>query len=78
MTTRCKFACTAVKKMRHWNKVPDTFLYQAEFTVVTADNPENKSFFDATPTGTLTIGTYRDDRFEPGKEYYIDIIEVPK
>lgn len=72
MVTRCKFHCTSVTKQKHWDK-RDTFLYSAEFQVVYNDSPENAIFFDATPIGSLKLGSYKQDAFEPGKEYFIDI-----
>lgn len=74
---RCKFKCTEVTKRTHWNpKDPGRFLYTAEFSVVIADGDENKKFFEATPSGTLKVGTFKEDHFQPGKEYFIDIVPV--
>jgi len=77
-TTRCKFTCMAVKKSKHYRRLSnaDDFLYTAEFMPVTGGSTENDSFFDATPSGKLEIGTYTDDRFEVGKDYYLDIVPV--
>lgn len=74
--TRCKFTCMSVKKAKHYHQDNDAFLYTAEFMPVTGGSTENDSFFDATPSGKLAIGTYTDDRFEVGKDYYLDIIPV--
>ena len=71
MTTRCKFKCTEVVKSQSYNS--DKFLYTAKFSAVYDNSPENKEVFDATPNGQLSVGTYKDDRFEVGKEYYLDI-----
>lgn len=71
-TTRCKFRCTSVTKQEHWDKQKG-FLYSAKFQAVYNDSPENKAFFEATPSGSLEVGTYKQDVFEPGKEYFIDI-----
>lgn len=79
MATRCKFVCSNVKKMKHWNQPtegPIRFLFEAEFHGVTGGSEENKSFFEATPTASLKIGVYKEDVFEPGKEYYLDIGEA--
>lgn len=72
---RCKFTCIEVTKRQHWRD-RSRFVYEASFTAVTDGSPENDSFFEATPSGTLKIGTYRDDIFQPGKDYYLDITEV--
>lgn len=77
-TTRCKFLCQSVTKQKKWTQAgePIQFVYEAKFTAVYGDSPENKAFFDATPTGEIRIGVYKQDVFEPGKEYYIDITEA--
>lgn len=79
MATRCKFVCANVKKMKHWNQPTDgsiRFLYEAEFSGVTGGSEENKKFYEATPSSNLKIGIYKEDVFEPGKEYFIDIVEA--
>ena len=75
-TTRCKFICYSVTKRKGYNATVPAFTYDAEFGAVTSGSEENKSFFAATPTGNLKLGTYTPDAFTPGKEYYIDITEV--
>jgi hypothetical protein len=75
MPTRCKFTCQSVTKRAAWNK-PGEFVHEAEFSAVHEDSPENKAFFDATPSGTLRIGTYKPDIFTPGKQYYLDVSEA--
>lgn len=42
-------------------------------------NHENKSFWDATPSGEIRMGINNQkafDQFELGKEYYIDFTKV--
>ncbi len=76
MTTRCTFTCSGVTKRLSWQQKPDDpprFLYEAEFTAVSDGSEENKRFFEYTPSGTLKIGVYKDDVFQPGKAYYLDI-----
>lgn len=75
MNTRAKFTCTSVRKYRHWN-AKEGFLYEAEFCVVTGDNPENKTFFASTPSGMIKVSTVRDDLFIPGNDYYVEFVEV--
>ena len=70
--TRCKFKCDSVRKFHHWDKSKG-FLYEAEFSVVTGESEENKKFFAATPSGSLKICSYVEDRFIPGDEYFIDL-----
>lgn len=75
MATRCKFQCQSVRKYKHYNPDPP-YVYEAEFSAVTSGSDENKSFFASTPSGKLNVSTYRDDVFQPGKSYYIDISEA--
>lgn len=71
--TRCKFQCTEVTKTLYHGK---RLLYTAGFSAVVDDSEENKKFFAWTPSGSLKLGTYKEDLFQPGKEYYLDISEV--
>lgn len=71
--TRCKFKCTSVTKMISWNKGDGEFLYTAKFGVVTDGSKENDVFFKYTPTGLLEIGTYTEDRFVVGENYFVDL-----
>ncbi len=75
MTTRCKFYCNVVTKQKAYPFDPATprFVYTAEFSAVSDGSEENKKFFEATPSGSLRIGVYKDDVFEPGKSYYLDV-----
>lgn len=76
MTTRCKFHCHSVRKFISGfgdNKKP---LYEAEFSAVIDGSEENKKFFEWTPSGSLKIGVYKEDVFQPGKEYYLDVSEA--
>lgn len=75
MTTRCKYTCISVRKYKHWD-ITKEFLFEAEFTCVTSGSEENKSFFEATPQGSMKVSTYVEDRFQPGQEYFIDIVGV--
>ncbi len=74
MITRCKFRCTKVEKQASGNMEPGKeFAYVAYFEVVTCGSKENDEFFMWTPFGELRMGALRDDKFIPGKEYYLDI-----
>lgn len=74
-TVRCKFQCNAVTKRLgyDWNTKGERFLWEAEFNAVSDGSDENKSFFAATPSGSLKVQTVKDDIFTPGKSYYLDI-----
>ncbi len=63
-TVRAKFHCDNVEKTDDGST--------AQFSAVTSGSKENDSFFEATPFGSLNIGTVRGDHFEQGKNYYLD------
>jgi hypothetical protein len=72
---RCKFKCHEVTKRVGWGGNP--FVYAAKLTVVTDQtSEENKAFFAATPSGSLEVGTVKQDVFEVGREYYVDLTPV--
>lgn len=74
--TRCKFHCNSVRKSVAREGTGEIFLYEAEFGAVYDGSEENKEFFKWTPSGSLKLGVYKKDVFEPGKDYYLDISEV--
>lgn len=77
MATRCKFVCMFAQGVEStvWNdgKPEKGTLYRYEFQVVYSGSPENEQFFASTPGGTLTFYSVRNQAFETGKEYYLDI-----
>lgn len=73
MTVRCKFRCNSVEKRLDNYKEP-RFLYTYDFSAVYSGSEENEKFFAYTPSGSLKVGSFKDDLFEPGKEYYLDIL----
>lgn len=72
---RCKFKCVSKKEVIGWSGDPSK-VYEFEFKAVTSGSPENEQFFKYTPTGSLTTGVVKEDAFEVGKEYYLDISEA--
>jgi hypothetical protein len=76
-TIRCKYMCHAVRKAKNpyqgGDEAKTPFLYSAEFSPVCGGSKENEQFYKWTPSGKLEVGVYKEDAFEPGKEYYIDI-----
>lgn len=70
MATRAKFTCTEVSKTTGWGE--NKFLYAAKFSAVTGSSEENKTFFAATPSGSIHMSTIKEDHFEVGKTYYVD------
>lgn len=77
-TVRCKFRCNSALKHLDtgFGQYPGRFLYTYEFSAVYEGSDENKRFFAYTPSGSLKVGSFKDDLFEPGKEYYLDITEA--
>ena len=65
MTARCKVTCTAVTQ--------DVAGYNYQFNFVTSGSDENEKFFKYTPCGKFEFGCTEERKFEPGKEYYVDI-----
>jgi hypothetical protein len=84
-TTRCKFRCNRVTEqlmsVSEYDKDgkyignKETTVYGAEMYPVTGTTEENKKFFASTPTGEFKVSCVTR-RFEPGKEYFIDITEA--
>lgn len=70
METRAKFICHEVAKVMGYgaNKI----LYSAKFHPVSSGSEENKSFYAATPSGSIELSTVKEDHFEVGKTYYVD------
>jgi len=80
MTTRCKVLCIAVLKRSaggyYTGEKKVDFLYEAEFIAVTSGSPENKEFYASTPTLSLKVSAINGDKFEPGKEYFLDFLQA--
>lgn len=65
---RAKFKCDEVAKTA-WGGCT------LRFYPVTGGGQENEQFFKATPSGKLELSVVKAevaDKFEPGKEYYLD------
>lgn len=68
-TTRAKFRCESVTDHGTAKDV--------RLNAVTNTSEENKSFWDATPSGKLELTWVNPNvSFKPGKEYYLDILEA--
>jgi hypothetical protein len=53
-------------------------LYSFEFSAVYGDDtPENKLFWESTPSGKLELSVVKMDVFEVGKAYYLDLEVAP-
>lgn len=74
-TVRAKMICNSVTKTVHWED-RSKHLYTAKFNVVHSGSKENDRYFDATPAGTIELGTFKEDHFKVGQEYYLDFIKA--
>lgn len=72
MTVKAKFFCEYVKEMTWGSEVALRAVTRGE---------DNKEWSSATPTGTFVMGIKNEvaaAQFKAGKEYLIDINEVPE
>ena len=75
MKTTCKFYCSKVAKLAYDGQEEVTL------NAVYGGSSENKSFAEATPSGSMTFTVSNSaviGKFTPGKEYYVDIYPVPE
>jgi hypothetical protein len=73
MRVRAKFTCNSITRTKRWNGPGE--VQTIKLSPVTSGSDENKEFFDATPTGSIELGTVNEaaaKQFELGKSYYID------
>lgn len=65
---RAKFYVHSIKFAKDYTELELWPVYSSD------PNHENKAFWDATPSGKITLGIKRGiaDHFKPGDEYYID------
>lgn len=74
MSVRCKFKCIETGQ----SSMGEEVLHNAKFRAVFGDkSPENREFFKYTPSGELTLGVVKEQHFEAGKEYYLEITPAP-
>jgi hypothetical protein len=60
-----------------WKKVGEHKLYDLDFSPVTATSPENKAFWEATPSGKITLSVINESAAQAfldhlGKEWFVD------
>ncbi len=66
-------------KMRVDTKSQNQYGFGVKLQAVYGDNPENKAFFQSTPSGTVDLNVVKPevaDAFVLGAEYYVDFIPV--
>lgn len=78
MAVRAKFFVRAITRTLHWDKSKGT-VATIQLSPVTGGSEENKAFFEASPSGSIDLGTVNEaaaEQFELGKEYYIDFTQA--
>lgn len=79
MSVKAKFRCEALVDTTHG---PAFKTRVAKFRAVYGTQGENADFSKATPFGELSLqvdeSTPAFGRFQPGKEYYLNIEEIPE
>lgn len=72
--TRCKFMCVEAKEI---NNGGDKNVHDYKFNPIYDDScAENKTFWEYTPSGTLSMECTVEQDFKVGTYYYIDISEA--
>lgn len=74
---RCKFVCQSKRVFKNYGDT-GPLLYDYKFSAVYGGrdgaSEENKSFWQYTPSGELSVTSVKDGTFEVGREYYLDLI----
>lgn len=76
MATRAKFQCQRIEEMKYLGGQSTKVVLTA---VTTYNSPEDKPFWDATPSGEIILNIVNEaavKQFTPGKKYYVDFTEV--
>ena len=78
MTVRAKFIVQSITRTKHWDKSKGN-ISTIKLIPVTNGSEENKTFYEATPTGAIELGTVNiaaAEAFTLGEEYYVDFTPV--
>jgi len=73
MSVKAKFVVQSITRSRHWDG-KGAELQTIKLSPVTSGSDENKSFFAATPSGSIELGTVNADAaadFELGGAAYV-------
>lgn len=79
MTVRAKFVVNSITMSKAWNG--PRLMGTVKLLPVTSGSDENKSFYEATPGGSIELGTVNEDvlkQFSIGDEFYVDFTPAPK
>jgi hypothetical protein len=74
MTVRAKFAVTEITTRAHWDRSKG-HLGVVKLQPVSDGSEENKRFYEATPCGSIELGTLNKDalaQFAIGQQFYVD------
>lgn len=75
MSVRAKFRVNSITEYSYSRTIRLVAVYPDK------DNPENKSFWDATPSGTMELNITNPEAFSQFKveqDFYIDFTPAPK
>jgi hypothetical protein len=73
-TVRAKFVVNSITLTKHWEKDKGN-IATIKLQPVTSGSDENKSFYAATPSGNIELGTVNQEAaaaFELGVAFYVD------
>lgn len=75
--TRAKFVLKAIEQQKYTafkeGKAYDAVTHTYKFDAVYGDSsPENKSFWEATPSGRIELSCVKPQSWELGQEFYVD------
>ena len=79
MPVRAKFTVSKVAKVRTMSGPPPGFGYEVTMHPVTSGSEEDKTFWQATPSGQLqmfVLNPAAGEQFEPGDTYYLDFTKA--
>lgn len=80
MTVRAKFKVDSITTRAHWQRDKGN-IGVVKLVPVMGDSEENKRFYDASPSGSIELGTINAQalaQFEIGQEFYVDFTPAPK
>ena len=73
----CKIYCSGYRVAQGWGQFPR--VRTVDFGFVANNSPENKKFWEATPSGQIQIGVANEgamEHFDVGEEYYMVITKT--
>jgi hypothetical protein len=73
MTVRAKFKVQSITETKHWQADKGN-MFTIQMNPVSSGSEENKSFFEATPSGEIkmTVTNGVGKLFPVGSEFYVD------